>query len=62
MFKNIPKIDVELERLIEESRNYVMSPEERWEQCVSFVYGQLGFDNPDITKEQVRKDIEIYRH
>lgn len=33
-----PKLDALLER----SRNYVMTPQEIWDQRVSFVYGQLA--------------------
>ena len=44
----------DLQRLLEEAAKRPMTPEERFEQKVSFVYGQLAFSNPDITKEQVR--------
>lgn len=44
-----------LEQLLKEAKDYKMSPEERFEQRVSFVYGQLMDCNPNITKDQVRK-------
>lgn len=44
-----------LERLIEAARNHKMTPEERFEQKVSWVYGQ-GMDcAPHVTKDEVRE-------
>lgn len=34
------------------------TPEERREQMVSFVYGNLAIDNPNITKDEVRKVVD----
>jgi hypothetical protein len=50
---NYPATDPALlDRMVEAARNYRMSPQERFEQRVSFVYGQMS---GDMTKEQVRK-------
>ena len=46
--------DPELVRLLKEAAKRQMTPEERFEQKVSWVYGQLGHKHPEITKEQVR--------
>lgn len=44
------------DELIEHARNYKMTPQERFEQRVSFIYGQQDFDNPNPrTKEQIRQ-------
>lgn len=42
-----------LERLVEAARNHVMTPRERAEQRVSFVYGMLS-SKSTLTKEDVR--------
>lgn len=48
----------ELSRLIEKAlARGPMTPEEKLEQCVSFVYGQMMDCAPHITKEQVRKTL-----
>lgn len=45
----------ELEARIESLRDYVMSPAERFEQRVSFVFGQQDYDNPNpLTKDEIR--------
>lgn len=45
----------ELASALEKARNHVMTPAERFEQLVSFVYGQQDYDNPcRWTKDQVR--------
>ena len=48
--------------LIERARAIKMTPEMRFEQRVSFVYGQQDFDNPNPrTKDEIRQRmIEIY--
>lgn len=43
-----------LEELVEKARNHVMTPEERFEQRVSFVYGQM---NGSMTKDEVRQSL-----
>ena len=44
-----------LEALIERAKKHIMSPEEKFEQRVSFVFGQQDYDNPNqLTKDQVR--------
>ena len=45
----------ELERLLEWARHYEMSPEEQFEQKVSFAYGQMMDCAPHVTKNQVRE-------
>ena len=45
----------ELDRLIEEARKYVMSPDEEREQTISFAYGNTHLENPAITREDVEK-------
>jgi hypothetical protein len=48
----------ELDALIEAARHRgPMTAEERFEQCVSFVYGQMMECAPDVTKEQVRDNL-----
>jgi hypothetical protein len=44
-----------LEALLEAARNHEMTPEERREQRISFVYGNLAIDDPTVTKEHVRQ-------
>lgn len=46
-----------LERLLALARDHVMTPEEVFEQKVSFVYGQMMDCAPHITKEQVREHL-----
>lgn len=48
--------DCALEHLLKKAREHQMTPKEKYEQRVSFVYGQLAF-NPKrtITKEDVRR-------
>ena len=51
----VPFSDDELlNELVEAARNYKMTPDEIFEQRVSFVYGQLPGDHP-WGKEQVRQ-------
>ena len=46
----------ELEALIEQARNHVMTDEEVFEQRVSFVYGQQDYDSPNpLSKDEVRQ-------
>lgn len=42
-----------LEKLLQQTQNYVMSPAEIREQRISFVYGQLMDCAPHVTKEQI---------
>jgi len=42
-----------LDELIGVARNYTMSPEERREQMISFVYGNLAIENPHVTWDMV---------
>lgn len=49
---NMPPQDPELTRLLELARTYKMTPEEQFEQRVSWVYGMLG-ENSSTTKERI---------
>lgn len=47
--------DDEVLRLIEKAKKHKMSPDERFEQKVSWIYGMQDFDSPNPrTKEQIR--------
>lgn len=48
------KISKALEEALEHARNHVMTPAERFEQRVSFVYGGMS-SRSTTTKDQVRK-------
>lgn len=50
--------DEALERLIESVRNHVMTPAEKFEQRVSFVFGQQDYDKPGLTKDEVRQALK----
>lgn len=46
----------ELQAAIERAPHHKMTPQERFEQRVSFVYGQQDHDNPNrLTKDEVRQ-------
>ena len=50
-----------LEKLVEMSRGYKMSREEKRDQRVSFAFGNAAIENPSITREMVEKmDREIH--
>lgn len=44
-----------LRELIEKARHHKMTPEEKFEQRVSFVYGQQDHDKPGLTKDEIRQ-------
>lgn len=47
-----------LEALIERARNHRMTPAERFEQRVSFVFGQQDYDSPcQMTKDEIREHL-----
>ncbi len=46
----------QLLKLIEMSRGYKMSREERRAQRVSFAFGNAAIENPNITREMVEKE------
>jgi hypothetical protein len=51
-------VSPELAALIERARHYKMTPEEVFEQRVSFVYGMQDFDDPNPrTKDQIREHL-----
>ena len=50
--------DQELFRRLEAASKHRMTPAERREQRISFVYGQLMDCAPHVTKEQIRQWIE----
>jgi hypothetical protein len=43
----------ELKALLEQFRDYRMSPEETQEQRISFAYGNTSYENREITREDV---------
>ena len=50
------KMSPELEAAIERARHHIMTPEEKFEQRVSFVFGQQDYDNPNPrTKDEIRE-------
>lgn len=53
--------NLELERLLKEAASRPMTPDELFDQRVSFVYGQMMDCHPDITKDEVRKHLEKTR-
>jgi len=63
-FLNVPLVDDELRRLLEEARALPLPPmtaAERREQRISFAYGNGAMHNPSITREDVeRAHDEIY--
>ncbi|AJA07482.1 hypothetical protein SKP52_02760 [Sphingopyxis fribergensis] len=44
----------ELDAAIEKARHHIMTPAEKFEQRVSFVYGQQDFDKPGKSKDEIR--------
>jgi len=42
-----------LNELLKRAANHKMTPQEIWDQRVSFAYGQLMDCAPDVTREQV---------
>lgn len=44
----------DLKALIEKARHYVITPEERREQLISTAYGNAHYENPNITKDDIR--------
>jgi hypothetical protein len=61
MFENI-ETSPELLALLKRAAGHKMSPEQRFEQRVSFVYGQQDFDDPKPrSKDEIRRHLaEIY--
>lgn len=46
----------ELEALIERARHHKMTPQERFEQRVSFIHGMQDYDSPTaLSKDEVRE-------
>ena len=45
---------------IEAARSYQMTEEERKEQLISRVYGNIHMEQPAITKELVRRLVELH--
>jgi hypothetical protein len=54
-FENVPTPDPELIRLLDESREKLVSEEELHEQRISFAFGNAPFNSQHITKESVRE-------
>jgi hypothetical protein len=53
-FQNVKAPDAELMRLLDASKNTVITEEELQEQRVSFAFGNAPTDSVLITKESVR--------
>lgn len=51
-----PTTDDRLLKLIEKARYHVMTPREKWQQRVSFVFGNMPFGST-VTREQVEAQI-----
>lgn len=49
-------MDKELEELLRRAAQHVMTPGERWDQRVSFVYGQM-MENPIVTRDMVVEQV-----
>ena len=47
-----------LQHLLTRARAHEMTAEERREQAVSFVYGNLAIEDPSVTRDQVRRVLE----
>ena len=57
----IPDVSKELQRLLEQARNIVITPQQLWDQRVSWAYGNAKLSNPLITKEMVAAEaVKIY--
>lgn len=48
-------MDAELEAAIKKARHHKMSAREKFEQRVSFVYGQQDHDKPGKSKDEIRQ-------
>lgn len=48
----------ELYRLLRQAKGYEMTPEEENEQRISWVTGNVGIHNPNVTKDLVREVAE----
>ena len=61
MFKpdNLKSTD-ELDRLLRDAANQKMSPEERFEQRISWIYGQSPADS-QVTKDEIRERLREWR-
>ncbi len=53
-FKNIPEVNPELRRALEQARNREVSEEELREQRISFAYGNASLNDENVTKDSVR--------
>jgi hypothetical protein len=53
-FQNIPPVDQELSRLLNESRSHPVTEEQLREQRVSFAFGNAPATAERITKDSVR--------
>ena len=61
MFLSQPTTNPILEELLKQARNHKMTPKERVLQRVSFAYGNLAIDHPEITREMVEEaDRELH--
>ena len=53
-----PKPRPELDKLLELAKRHKMTPQELWDQRVSFVHGQLMDCAPHVAREEVEKSAE----
>ena len=60
-FENVKAPDPDLMRLLDASRNTVVTEEELREQRVSFAFGNAPADAENITKDSVRHTSEHIR-
>jgi hypothetical protein len=51
----------ELLALLERTKNVVMTDEERIEQASSFAFGNVSMENPEVTRDTVRRASERLR-
>lgn len=49
----------QLSDLIEQARNHQWSEEEKRQQIVSFVYGNVGLSKPHITREMIEEAYDV---
>lgn len=47
----------ELIEALKKAAKREITPREKWLQMVSFVYGNLALDNPNITREMVERHV-----
>jgi hypothetical protein len=57
----LPDVSPELTALLEQAKHIVITPAMAWDQRVSWLYGEMSFDNPEFTREMaIRVVVKIY--